>query len=99
MVSADFFKALALKTSYVKFIIFPLLPLHLLPEITNDFRASVFAATLPSRQALIYSSYSLVLTFVLGFFQILPHGRHPCPQLTVLVKISPFGTLTLRSEE
>ncbi|MGB3342642.1 MAG: hypothetical protein WBA61_01895, partial [Aequorivita sp.] len=32
---------------------------------------------------------------VLGFFQILPHGKHPCPQLTVLVKISPFGTLTL----
>src|SRR5690625_346870 len=94
-ISADFFKTLALKTSYVKFFILPLVLLYLLPEITNDFWTSVSIATLSSRQALLYSSYSLVLTFALDFFQILPHDRHPCPQLTVLVKISPFGTLTL----
>ena len=67
-VSADFFKTLALKTSYVKFIILPLVLLYLLPEITNDFWTSVSIATLSSRQALLYSSYSLVLTFALGFF-------------------------------
>jgi len=68
MVSADFFKALALKTSYVKFIILPLVLLYLLPEITDEFWTSVSIATLSSRQALLYGSYSLVLTFVLGFF-------------------------------
>ena len=45
LASADFFSPIGLKTSYVKFIIFPSILLHLLPQITDDFWASVSIAT------------------------------------------------------
>src|SRR5699024_3645927 len=95
MASADFFSPLREKNSYVKFIIFPLILLHLLPRITDGFWASVSIATSPSGYPLVCSFCSLVPTFVLDFFQILSHDKHPCPQLTVLAKISPFRSLTL----
>jgi len=47
MASADFSAPFGLETSYVKCIIFLLILLHLLPRVTDGFRASVFIATLP----------------------------------------------------
>ena len=45
--AADVSAPFGLETSYVKCIIFLLILLHLLPRVTDGFRASVFIATLP----------------------------------------------------